>query len=211
MPIQDRPASAPSPQIVGFARAPQFKPLDRFQVFGERRSGTNLLERLIAQNTALTAGRDHGWKHGVPAYPVFPQQCLFLVIVRHPLDWMASLYRAPFEAHRRLTRLPFDQFLPAEWEGLYLPVRTKWDRIGHDVDLAIAKREILQLDRQPLDGRRFRYVAEMRAVKLRGHLSFLARDVNAAVLRYEDLARDQAGSWHCYCRFLICQYPRRRP
>ena len=41
-------------------------PVGRYQVFGERSSGTNFVKRLVGRNTALIPTEELGWKHALP-------------------------------------------------------------------------------------------------------------------------------------------------
>ena len=115
------------------------------------------------------------------------------MIVREPVDWICRLYSAPFEVHGSVRNLPLGAFIRAEWESVYKPVAAHWPQKGFSKNARLGARETLQLDRHPIEGRRFRNVVELRNVKTRGFLSFLERDVNAAVLRYEDLRKDPEG------------------
>jgi hypothetical protein len=155
-------------------------------VFGERRSGTNFLDRTVAGATGLAREPGYGWKHGPPVVPVLPSHVLFLVIVRDPLEWLASLYRAPYELHPDLQSLDFASFLRTPWRGVFKAGLQQWDHFGYAPGGAGAG-EDLQLDRHPLTGRLPTSPMELRRIKLTAHLSLLERGVNAAVLRYEDL------------------------
>lgn len=174
-------------KLIGYSRSVSPKPIDRFQVFGERRSGTNFVMNVVKKNTGLHFVKVYGWKHGIPYFPVFPACCLFIVVVRDPLDWVQSFYKGPYEGDRSLARLPFSEFIRSEWEGRYRPVRSPWHRHGYRLDKSIGRGEALQLDRHPIEGRRFRNIMEMRNIKLAGQLSMLNRGINAVLIRYEDM------------------------
>lgn len=165
--------------------------IDRVCVFGERRSGTNLAETLFAKNLGIPATRKFGWKHGVPSYPVLPAQCLYIVVVRHPLDWAQSFHKAPYESHPSLQSLTFSEFVRVEWRAMYKPGSAKWDLHGFSVDRNQFRRQELQADRHPLTGKRFENVFKMRNIKLQSHLSLLNRELSAVVVRYEDIVRDR--------------------
>ncbi|WP_052418233.1 hypothetical protein [Pseudooceanicola atlanticus] len=184
---------APHFPLVGWTRNEDAPPLEMAQVFGERRSGTNLVHRLLGRNTGLQMTNRFGWKHGLPAYPVMPLKCLFIGVVRHPLDWLKSFYRGPFEVAPDIARKPFPDFLRAEWESVYTPRNSGWFDHGYELDPRLGRGTVLQLDRHPITGRRFRNVVELRNTKLQGHLSLLARNLNAVFVRYEDVVADQQG------------------
>ncbi|OYW60214.1 MAG: hypothetical protein B7Z10_04305 [Rhodobacterales bacterium 32-66-7] len=160
--------------------------IDRFQIYGERRSGTNFVSRTIARNCGLKRFSSYGWKHALPYYPLLPRSCLFVVVVRDPFDWLRSFYAGPFEADPAIAALPFSGFIRAEWEGTYTGFERQWAYRGYAVRDRFARGEPNFLDRHPVNGRRFRNVLELRSVKLAGHLSLLDRGLNAVAIRYED-------------------------
>jgi hypothetical protein len=164
--------------------------LDRFMVFGERRSGTNAVEAFLAANLPLTATSEFGWKHGVPSYPVLPRRCLFVVVVRDAFDWLCSFYRAPFEAPRTISDLTFPEFLRSPWRSNFNRQGRGWAVQGYRLRFKIAPREELQSDRHPLTGASIENVVALRTMKLTGHLSLLNRGINAVALRYEDFCND---------------------
>lgn len=178
--------------IIDASTEPTKNPLHRFQVFGERRSGTNFVRALIRRNTEMQVVNSFGWKHGIPNYMVYPKDCLFVCVVREPMDWLTSFYHAPFEVADELVELPFSQFLRAPWESVF-KARTKWGTNGYQDTFRGGRGETLQFDRHPIEGRQFRNVVELRNVKLQSHLSFVNRGVNAVVVRYEDARRDPAA------------------
>jgi hypothetical protein len=184
-PTETEPTDSAPASLIGHSSAEGPK-IDRFQVYGERRSGTNFVARTIARNTGLKRWGAYGWKHALPYYPVLPKSCLFVVVVRDPFDWLRSFYAGPFEVDPAIAALPFSDFLRAEWEGSYSGYAGQWGHRGYAVKDKFARGEVNFLDRHPIDGRRFRNVCEMRSVKLAGHLSLLDRGLNAVALRYED-------------------------
>jgi hypothetical protein len=174
-----------SVSLIGHSSAEGPK-IDRFQVYGERRSGTNFVARTLARNTGLKRWGAYGWKHALPYYPVLPKCCLFVVVVRDPFDWLRSFYAGPFEVDPAIAKLPFSDFLRAEWEGSYSGFAGQWGHRGFAVKDRFAQGEPNFLDRHPLTGQRFRNVCDMRSVKLAGHLSLLDRGLNTIAVRYED-------------------------
>ncbi len=172
---------------IGISKAISDSEINIFQVYGERRSGTNFIEKLIKKNNTLKPVSRFGWKHGIPTYPILPSCCLFIVVVRNPKDWLQSFYRAPFEVDPGISKLSFSDFIRAEWESIYTPLDSGWSRHGYDLNYRLGRGEILQLDRHPIEGRRYKNVLELRSVKLAGHLSILNRGVNALIVRYEDI------------------------
>ena len=162
-----------------------------FQVFGERRSGTNYVAALIARNLALEEVFDYGWKHGFPVMPAIHPEGLIVICVRDPVDWLVSLHARPFEAPE-MRDLEFSEFLRREWSSRYLPKvlnRFKFGLAG----FRVTRRVPLQYDRHPIEGRAMRNVLELRTVKLNADLGMLRRDANAVVVRYEDVRSDPTG------------------
>ncbi|WP_373488146.1 hypothetical protein, partial [Blastomonas sp.] len=47
-------------------------PITRFQVLGERSSGTNFVKRLLGRNSTLRPTEDLGWKHRFPHAAAIP-------------------------------------------------------------------------------------------------------------------------------------------
>ena len=182
-------ADTASPGLIGHSSAEGPK-IDRFQVYGERRSGTNFVARTLARNSGLKRFSSYGWKHALPYFPILPKCCLFVVVVREPFDWLRSFYAGPFEVDPDIAKLPFSDFLRAEWEGSYTGFSEQWAYRGYAVKNRFATGEPNFLDRHPLTGRRFANVCEMRSVKLAGHLSLLDRGLNAVAVRYEDFRAD---------------------
>lgn len=167
-------------------------PIERFQVFGERCSGTNYVQALIERNfpgldTAVTRrhnGLDvawrYGWKHGFPAMPHAPAATLFVVVVRHPETWVQSLHRTPWHAAPALRALPLATFLRSEWQAVI-------DNVGLGAERnQPGWGDELQWDRHPLSGRRFANVAQLRRAKLEAHLALETRCPSAVGIRYED-------------------------
>jgi hypothetical protein len=160
--------------------------ISHFQVFGERRSGTNFAHSLLKENLKIKGVYNYGWKHGAPVMPVIPNDVLFLVLVRNPFEWLRSLHSAPFEAPE-MNGLSFTDFLRSEWKGFFDPKpigQRKWglggfpERAGEN-----------QFDRHPLTGKRFANVLEMRKVKLAAHLSLAERSANFSLINLEDLQK----------------------
>ena len=70
-------------------------PVTRFQVVGERSSGTNYVKRLLGRNTGLKPTEALGWKHGGPQALAIPADLLVVICVRHAGDWARSMHRGP--------------------------------------------------------------------------------------------------------------------
>ena len=160
-------------------------PVSHFQVFGERRSGTNFAEQLFERNLTAKRVDSYGWKHGVPAMPFIQHDGLIVVVIREAFDWLGSLHNRPFAASHG--DLEFSEFLRREWYEKYRPGHFGHkDRFGK---IAKGPEVANQVDRHPITGKRFRNVLELRTVKAQAFLGFVNRECNAVVLRYSDLSK----------------------
>ncbi|WP_300436910.1 hypothetical protein [uncultured Mameliella sp.] len=152
----------------------------RFQVFGERSSGTNFVKRLVARNSALTPTDDMGWKHGFPHMTAIPADMLVICCVRDARAWSLSMHAKPWHCPPAMQLLPFAAFLRAEWATIadrkrYFPQVATLGGIGQP----------LQHDRHPLTGRPFANLLAMRQAKLSALLSFFERDCSVLFCRLE--------------------------
>lgn len=70
--------------------------IKRFTILGERCSGTNFLQMAMQRNFDLEVTWQYGWKHffGFNDY-AGSDDCLFISIIRHPLDWVNSFFNHP--------------------------------------------------------------------------------------------------------------------
>jgi hypothetical protein len=162
-------------QTIGFNA-----PVTRYQVFGERSSGTNFVKRLIGRNTPLTPIEDLGWKHGFPHMTAVPQDVAIICVVRNAVDWVRSMYSKPWHCSPEMQSMPFETFVRAEWDTIadrprYFP------QVEHLGGTGMP----LQLDRHPLTGRRFANIFDLRRHKLEGLLGFTERDCCVTFLRLE--------------------------
>ncbi|QUJ76558.1 hypothetical protein KDD17_00295 [Sulfitobacter albidus] len=163
--------------------------VSQFQVFGERRSGTNFTRLLIERNFALEPVFHYGWKHGFLSVPAVGSHVLLVGVARNPIDWLISMHATPFAVVPRLKDLSFSDFIRAEWDSIARPGGQGWRAAGFRQDMKL-RNEVLQFDRHPIEGRAFRNILELRQVKLRALLGLTRRVSHAAVVRHEDL-RDQ--------------------
>ncbi|MCT4369055.1 hypothetical protein CLG85_001350 [Yangia mangrovi] len=144
--------------------------ITRYQVFGERSSGTNFVKRLIGRNTPLEPIEDLGWKHGFPQMTAIPRDTLIVCIIRNAVDWARSMHAKPWHCPPEMQRLPFSDFIRAEWATIadrprYFPQVAALGGAG----------EVLQHDRHPLTGTPFPDLFSLRRAKLIGLTSFFNR------------------------------------
>ncbi len=156
--------------------------IDHFQVFGERRTGTNYVAQLIDDNLAVDQTTKYGWKHGYPTMPCIARSALLVIVVRDPLSWLSSLHNRPFaKSHEGLA---FGEFLRTQWYDQYRAKdfgHSRWGYQGMPKDRLVAN----QLDRHPITGKRFENPLEMRSVKNACFLGLLERECNAVLVDYE--------------------------
>ena len=159
--------------------------LTRFQVLGERSSGTNLVKRLLGRNTSLAPTEALGWKHGFAQETAIPSDLLVVCVVRRADAWALSMHAKPWHCPPAMQALPFSQFIRAKWDTIV--DRPRYFRGLPNVgEIGTA----LRIDRHPQTGQPFETVFDMRTAKLRSLLSYPDRDCNCVVLRCEDVVGD---------------------
>lgn len=152
------------------------------QIFGERCSGTNFVAQLLRRNLPRLQLTDRfGWKHGYvrPLEDDAPD-CVFVVVVRDPFDWVRSLHRKPWHAAEPLRERTIREFLREPW----------WCEWGRDMKLDEADPRIgteMMHERHPETGERFANVLHLRASKLRHWQDLRSRVRYYAAVRYEDV------------------------
>jgi len=164
----------------GWQIIPGAEPPRRFQVFGERSSGTNFVKRLLGRNSGLRPIEALGWKHGFPHMTAIPQDVAIICAVRDARAWSLSMHAKPWHCPRYMQALPYSAFVRAEW-------RTIADRKRYFPQVAElgGQGAPLQHDRDPITGLPFANLFALRRVKLQGLLSFLHRDCTLVLCRME--------------------------
>ncbi|MEW9920090.1 hypothetical protein AB2B41_10775 [Marimonas sp. MJW-29] len=157
--------------------------LTRFQVLGERSSGTNFVKNLIARNTQLKHSDELGWKHGFCQMIGAPSDMVVVCMVRNPESWALSMHARPWHTTTDLQRLEFSKFIRAEWQTV-IDKRRYFDKGWAYVS------QLLQQDRHPLNGQPFSSLFELRNIKLQALISMLARGVNCVFMRLEEVQAD---------------------
>ncbi|MGV6847468.1 MAG: hypothetical protein ACWA5A_03705 [Marinibacterium sp.] len=169
-------------------------PPTRFQVLGERSSGTNYVKRLLGRNSPLTPTEALGWKHGPLQTLAIPADLLVIVVVRNAADWARSMHAKPWHATPALQALEMGDFLRAPWDSVIDRPRY-FENVTGDIPGG-AKGLVgqpLQADRDPVSGRRFANLIALRRGKLTQHLSLLGRDCACALVRLEAAQEDPAA------------------
>ncbi|MGB0854973.1 MAG: hypothetical protein ACPGSI_16875 [Pikeienuella sp.] len=149
---------------------------DRFQVLGERCSGTNYLHHLIIRNLPeLQVSSEYHWKHGfIDRRTAASPGLLTLVIYRHPLRWLHAVHNHPWELSASMKGIPFDAFIRCPW-------RAAWDHGGRE--------EPIQSDMQPHTMTPFANALRLRNAKVKWLEGLAEMPGNIAFIRYEDLNR----------------------
>lgn len=166
-------------------------PPARFQVLGERASGTNLAKRLLGRNSGIKPSEALGWKHGFVQALAVPPDMAVICMIRNAEDWALSMFARPWHCSTDMQRLEFPDFIRAPWD-------TRIDRaryFGGDAAKAILGQP-LQQDRDPLTGARFANIFALRRAKLAHLLSWPGRDTACVLLRAETLQADPETTVH---------------
>lgn len=169
----------------GWQIVPGPAPVRRFQVFGERSSGTNFVKRLIGRNSALQPTEALGWKHGFPHMTAIPADTLVVCCVRDARAWSLSMHAKPWHTPPAMQAMEFSDFIRAEWATIadrkrYFP---QVQEIG-------GEGLPLQHDRHPVTGATFANLFALRRAKLEGLLSFLMRGSAVVLCRMEAVQAD---------------------
>lgn len=83
--------------------------MDRYQLFGLQRSGTNYLQQLLEQNFRVQGLNTHKdvWKHNVTIPQKYNASYPSILIVKHPYTWVESLCeRNPVDWLKRQKKFP---------------------------------------------------------------------------------------------------------
>ena len=148
--------------------------MKNFTILGERCSGTNFLQLAIERNFDLEATWKYGWKHffGFDSYSD-SDDCLFISIVRDPLDWINSFFNSPHHVYGAI-RGDVYRFLDSQMFSVFDSGSTQ----GQDMPKSHHIHE----------NRRYRDVFELRNVKANFQMKIMPTLVkNHVFIRYEDL------------------------
>lgn len=158
----------------------------RFQVLGERSSGTNYVKRLLGRNTGLTPTERLGWKHGHPHATAIPADLAVICVTRHAVPWALSMHAKPWHCPPAMQALEFSDFIRAPWETVV--DRAKY--FGGSDDLL---GQPLQLDRDLVTGRSYPDLPSLRTAKLQGLISYANRGCTFVLLRMEETVAQPAA------------------
>ena len=165
-----------------FARIRPDAQITRFQVLGERSSGTNYASRLIGKNTSLDPDTPLGWKHGFPDYRDMPADLLIIAMVRHAGAWSRSMHKRPWHTRAEMQKLEFSEFLRATWDTSFDHAKYFPDEVARGL-LGAALTADLDQD----TGAAFDNVFALRRAKLTALLAGASRPGNFILLRMEPM------------------------
>ena len=168
----------------GYHATPVMHDIARFHVLGERSSGTNFVKRLMGRNTPLKPTEALGWKHAFMHMRAVPKDLAVICVVRSADAWARSMHAKPWHTTPALQKLPFSEFIRAEWDTI-----VDRPRYFDDLDKQTLGQP-LQYDRNPATGARFENIFALRTAKLRSLISMLNRDCACVLLRMEDATKD---------------------
>lgn len=177
-----RIAPLPSPDFArtGLIVRPNGTAPTRFQVLGERSSGTNLVTRLLARNSAMQPCDLLGWKHGFVQAMAIPVDLAVICVVRNAADWALSMHAKPWHTVPEMQVLDFSGFIRAPWATII-------DRPRYFGGAKALVGQPLQQDRDPSSGEIFDNLFALRRAKLASLLGHLNRDCTCALLRLEEV------------------------
>ncbi len=159
----------------------------RFQVLGERSSGTNLVKRLFGRNSPMMPTETLGWKHGFAQVMAIPADLAVICVVRNAADWALSMHAKPWHTVPAVQRLPFPEFIRAPWQTII-------DRPRYFAGATELVGQPLMQDRHPISGAVFDNLFELRRAKLASLLGYLNRDCTCVILRLEEVQKDPESS-----------------
>ncbi|MFK7753708.1 MAG: hypothetical protein AB8B51_14290 [Sedimentitalea sp.] len=179
---------APEPHLTpefaktGLLATPLTQPPTRFQVLGERSSGTNFVKRLLGRNSALTPTEALGWKHASAQAMAIPPDLAVICVVRAPEPWALSMHSKPWHTTPAMQKLAFSDFIRAPWDTVidrprYFPGAAEAGTVGQP----------LQADRDPVTGARPDTLFALRRMKLASLTGILNRSCTCVLLRLESL------------------------
>lgn len=176
--------------------------LSKFKILGERCSGTTFISSLIEENCPeLESTSKFGDKHFLWWFD-FPindsllsrlnytredlsftnsDDCLFVMIVRDPYDWVRSFYLAGHHISESLLEKDFSGFLSSTWEVTKGRMHPKH-----------GDRELID-NYNPYTKAPFANILELRGYKLNNYLKVRTRVKNFCFVHYEEVAANPKG------------------
>lgn len=156
-------------------------PIKDVCIFGERSTGTNLLNIVLKSSFGFQQAKDYGWKHGPPSFLAARDSTLFVVSLRDAIDWSISLYARPRNALVETLGLSYRDFIQSPWHSVIPDGKNPNYPPGATV----------QPDLHPISGKPYDTIFKMREVKTKSWLSLARRHVNLVVVRHETFMQDR--------------------
>ncbi|NGX39612.1 MAG: hypothetical protein KR126chlam1_00945 [Chlamydiae bacterium] len=194
--------------------------ISKIQICGERCSGTNFIEYLLLKNihnisSTMEFGQKHFlWWYGAPidqkrlenfvysSYVSDPynltnsEDCLFVVVIRDPYDWLRSFFAQPWHVHRSLLNKGFFHFIRKTWKP------------ADDISITQFKHIDVVIDGvNPWSGLLFSNVLELRRWKNLNYLKLGTLVDNYVIAKYEDIKNDPEG----FVDFVAANYNIEKP
>lgn len=158
------------------------EPITNYCVRGERSSGTNFLDALMASGTSLEM-TIMGWKHGFYRPTMQNPQLLVMGVIRHWKPWLVSMFRKPWHTSREMHSKTFSEFIREPWESYMVPENTfglARHKLGH----------IIYNDRDPVTLGQLPNVMQLRNMKTRNLFGIFNLNCNFILMKYEWLNDD---------------------
>lgn len=155
--------------------------IGKFQVYGERHSGTKFLQSSISEYFKLPETSFYGHKHHMglglikPEKIAYARHVLFIGIIRDPYDWLLALFDLPLDVPHHL-RMKMKDFLTNEYYSI---------EFGTDNEC------FLDRNYSTKKNRRYKNILELRSIKLQylnEIMPKLAR--NYILVSYEEFVRN---------------------
>ena len=144
--------------------------IKKVTIYGERCSGTNYLEQLLINNFNVIINCDYGHKHFFGFNDLSnSNDTLFIGIIRHPYDWINSLYR---ERHH----------LPKHFENI--------ETFLNDEIYSLDNNNEIMNDINIYTKERYKNIFELRTTKIKfliEDMPKLVKNKNYLLIKYEDL------------------------
>jgi hypothetical protein len=177
--------------------------IKRVKILGQRCSGTNYLQCLCEKNYSgvdVCGVTDIVWKHKLFEPTSSFNDCLFIVILRNPFDYLRSFHASPThdEPHRR-NKLTLEQFLKCRWNAYD-------DGYVYPNGLHNKGKLIESFDN----------IMKMREQKIKAWLNCKNKLKNIVFLRYEDLKKSKdvlkilAQKYNIKCKDTLLDVDRHR-
>jgi hypothetical protein len=161
----------------------------KYQLFSERCSGSNYFETVLAANfPALERCCDYGFKHWITRRFLdadsFPEDLVYVLVIRNPFEWLRSMHASPWHAAHHLRGIPLSDFIRSEWQCV-------WDeQAGINPHDPRWMRE-MEFERNPLNhNARFKNVIEVRTVKYHLWRSRLASQPRLICINFDLFLKD---------------------